>query len=58
MFEKDCPFLEHVQSIANSYLNLHQDDRRVFKAEEIMSRNSHAAKRVDPAVRFDGKIIY
>ena len=55
IFEKDCPFLEHVQSIANSYLNLHQNDRRVFKTEEIMFRNSHVAKRVDPAVRFDGK---
>ena len=53
--EKDCPSLEHVQSIANSYLNLHQNDRRVFKTEEIMSRNSHVAEKVDPAVRFDGK---
>ena len=53
--EKDCPSLEHVQSIANSYLNLHQSDRRVFKTEEIMFKNSHFAKRVDPAVRFDRK---
>ena len=58
MFEKDYPFLEHVQSIANSYLNLHQNDRRVFKTEEIMFRNSHVAKRVDPAVRFDGKKLF
>ena len=55
IFEKDCPFLEHVQSIANSYVNLHQNDRRVFKTEEIMFRNSHVAKRVDPAVQFDRK---
>ena len=53
--EKDCPFLEHVQSIVHCYLNLHQNDRRVFKAEEIMFINSHVAKRVDPAVRFDRK---
>ena len=58
IFEKDCLFLEHVQSIANSYLNLHQNDRRVFKTKEIMFRNSHVAKRVDPAVRFDGKKIF
>ena len=55
IFEKGCPFLEHVQSIANSYLNLHQNDRRIFKTEEIMFRNSYIAKRVDPAVRFDRK---
>ena len=55
MFEKDYPFPEHVKSIANSYLNLHQNDRRVFKTEEIMFRNSHVAEKVDPAVRFDGK---
>ena len=50
IFEKDSPFLEHVQSIANSYLNLHQNDRRVFKTEVIMFRNSHVAEKVDPAV--------
>ena len=55
MFEKDCPFLDHVQSITDSYLNLHQNDRRVFKTEKITFRNSHVAKRVDPAVRFEGK---
>ena len=55
MFEKDCPFLKHVQSIANSCLDLHQNDRRVFKTEETMFRNSRAAKRVDPRVGFDGK---
>ena len=53
--EKDCPFLEHVGSIATSYLNLHQHDRRVFNTEETRFRNSRVAKRVDPAVRFDGK---
>ena len=55
IFEKDCLFLEHVQSIANSYLNLHQIDRRVFKTEEIIFRNSHVAEKVDPADQFDGK---
>ena len=55
IFEKDCPFLENAQSIANSYLNLHENGRPVFKTEDIMFRNSHIAKRVDPAVRFDGK---
>ena len=58
VFEKDCPFPEHVESIANSYLNLHQNDRWVFKTGEIMFRNSHVAKRVDPAVQFDGKKIF
>ena len=50
-----CPFLEHVQSIANSYLNLYQNDRRVFKTEEIMFRNSHVAMGVGLAVRFGRK---
>ena len=48
--EKECPFLEHVQSIATSYLNLHHHDRRVFHTEETMFKNSQIAKRVDPAV--------
>ena len=30
ILEKDCPFLEHVQLIATSYLNLHQHERRVL----------------------------
>ena len=55
MFEKNCPFLERIQLIANSYLNLHQNDRKVFKTEEIMFRNLHVAKRVDPAVLFGRK---
>ena len=52
IFDKDCPFLEHVQSFANSYLNLNQNDGRVFKTEKTMFRNSCVAKRVDPAVQF------
>ena len=55
IFEKDCPFLEHVQSIANSYFNLHQHDRRVFNTEKTMFRNSCVARRVDIAVQFGGK---
>ena len=58
IFEKDCPFLEHVESFANFYLNLHQNDRRVFKTEEIIFRNSHVAKRVDPAIQFDRKKLF
>ena len=50
-----CPFLEHVQSVGNSYLNLHQDYGRVFNTEKIMFRNSHVTKRVETAVRFDVK---
>ena len=58
-FKKDCPFLVHVQSFANSYLNLHQVDKRVFKTEEIMFRNAHVAEKVD-TLQFDlmEKIVY
>ena len=55
IFEKDCPFAEHVQPTATSYLNLHKDDRSVFNTEETMFRNSCVAKRVDPAVWSDEK---
>ena len=40
ILEKYCPFLEHAQSIANSYLNLHQHDRRVFNTQETRFINS------------------
>ena len=55
IFEKDCPFLEYLRATATSYLNLHQHDRRVFNTEETVFRNSCVARRVDPAVPFDGK---
>ena len=53
--EKECPFLEHIRSIANSYLTLQRHNKRIFTSQDTTYKNSRVANRVDDAVRFDGK---
>ena len=54
-FEKDCSFIVHLRSIATTYLNVYQQNKRRFPTEDTIYKNSRVAKRVDPAVRFGGK---
>ena len=53
--EKDCPFLEHLQSIATSYLRAYTHDRRVMSTADTVFHNSRVSKRIDKAIRYDGK---
>ena len=53
--EKDCSFLDHVRSIAKSYLHAHTFERKIVKCSRPRSfHNSRVAKRVEDAVRYDG----
>ena len=53
-WEKDCTFLEHIRSIATTYLTAYTYDKRVMSVVEPIFVNSRVSKRVDDSVRFDG----
>ena len=53
--ERDCSFLDHVRSVATSYLKAHTHDKRVLTSTESVFFNSRVSKRVDTSIRYDGK---
>ena len=43
-FEKDRSFIVHLRSIATTYLNVYQHNKRMFPTEDTIYKNSHVAK--------------
>ena len=51
--EKDCPFIDHLRSIARSYLGVYTHTKQVISSANRAFLNSQVSNQVDKSVRFD-----
>ena len=53
-FEKDCPFLDFLRSIARSYLRAYTHTKQVISSTDTVFLKSQVSQLVDKSVRYDG----